>query len=510
MRLWSLAALAAIVAIGLPVIGPPVDAHAQTAGALDPSFANASPNSSVRKTLVQPDGKVLVGGAFTQVAGQNRLRVARLNADGSLDPSFANPQVGGQVWAMALQPDGKILIGGDFKQVAGQNRTYVARLNADGSLDTTFNAVTDGTVYDLALLPDGKVVVGGAFKAFKFGQFTNPRLKVARLNANGTIDLTFGDPGIDLVVFDVTAQPDGSVLVSGHFGQVGGQTIYNVARLTSAGKLDAGFKPATPPDAIVYELALQPDGKVLMGGDFAFVNGTARNRIARVNANGTLDPTFPDANPNGGIDSVTLQDDGKILIGGTFSLVGATPRSHVARLNADASLDTSFAPQPNGTSVSGTTVQADGNILISGSFTEVEGQPRSGLARVFGTSTGGGSGGGGSGGGPTPTPADALSVAAVKAKVSRRGAYISSRVKVTAAGTITQQATTGLKDIRVRCSSTKTVAAATTSQLKCNLGRKGRRSLRKGSLKLTLRTTFTPVGGTAVFSNRKITLKRKR
>ena len=101
-------------------------------------------------------------------------------------------------------------------------------------------------------------------------------------------------------------------------------------------------------------------------------------------------------------------------------------------------------------------------------------------------------------------------MASVKQKVTRKGAYITSRVNVSRAGTITQQATTGSRTLKRWCRVTKRTDGAGVHTLKCNLGSKGRKALRESSLKLTLRTTFTPTTGTAATAERKVTLKRKR
>jgi hypothetical protein len=157
-------------------------------------------------------------------------------------------------------------------------------------------------------------------------------------------------------------------------------------------------------------------------------------------------------------------------------------------------------------------LQPDGKVMIAGLFNTVENQPRERVARLFGNADGGGGGsnGGGSNDGPKPTPADALNVSAVKAMVSRTGATVRSRVKVSGAGKITQLATTGSKKLKLRCRVTRTVSAASTSTFTCKMGKKGRRALKKGSLKLTLRTTFTPATGTSVTTEQKLTVKRKR
>ncbi len=98
--------------------------------------------------------------------------------------------------------------------------------------------------------------------------------------------------------------------------------------------------------AYVYSVAVQADGKILLGGDFTTVGGTPRNHIARLNADGTLDTGF-NPNANGDVYSVAVQADGKILLGGNFTTVGGTARNHIARLNADGTLDTGFNPNAN-------------------------------------------------------------------------------------------------------------------------------------------------------------------
>lgn len=124
----------------------------------------------------------------------------------------------------------------------------------------------------------------------------------------------------------------------------------------------------------------------------------------------------------------------------------------------------------------------------------------------------GGAGGAGSGGssGGSGAAAPSVSVSSVKRKVSKTAASIISRVTVSGAGKIDQQATTGSKKLKTRCSVSKTTSAAGAQTLTCNLGSTGRRALKKGDLKLTLRTSFTPTGGSAVVVNKALTLKRKR
>jgi uncharacterized delta-60 repeat protein len=97
--------------------------------------------------------------------------------------------------------------------------------------------------------------------------------------------------------------------------------------------LDASFNPGTGADHWVNSIALQPDGKILIGGYFDTYNGTTRNRIARLNTDGSLDASFnPGTGANDGVRSIALQPDGKILIGGLFTAYNGTGRNRVARI----------------------------------------------------------------------------------------------------------------------------------------------------------------------------------
>ncbi|MEP6900614.1 MAG: delta-60 repeat domain-containing protein, partial [Actinomycetota bacterium] len=152
-------------------------------------FINPDIDNTVIKTIVQPDGRILAAGSFSNVAGEPRAKVVRLNPNGSLDASFQNPAVTGpafneNVFTMALQPDGKILIGGQFTSVGGLPRTYLARLNTDGTPDTAFAPTLNNPVVTLDLETDGKIVIGGYFSVVN-GQ---TRTNLARLNADGSLD----------------------------------------------------------------------------------------------------------------------------------------------------------------------------------------------------------------------------------------------------------------------------------------------------------------------------------
>jgi uncharacterized delta-60 repeat protein len=316
-------------------------------GSLDPGFNPGSgANGFVQAIAVQSDGKVLIGGRFTAINGATRNRIARLNADGSFDTGF-NPGSGANsdVLVSVVQSDGKVLIGGNFSVVNGVARNFIARLNADGSLDTGFNpgSGADNTVHAMAVQGDGKVLIGGSFNTFN-GVARN---FIARLNADGSLDTGFNlGSGLDnYYVFTLAVQSDGKVLIGGGFSTVNGVTRNHVARLNADGSLDTSFNPGSGANgSYVYGLALQSDGKVLIGGSFNTFNGVARSCIARLNANGSLDTGF---NPGSGADNtvykLAVQSDGRALIGGFFTIFNGVARNYIARLKSDLPAITSAA-----------------------------------------------------------------------------------------------------------------------------------------------------------------------
>jgi uncharacterized delta-60 repeat protein len=347
----------------------------------------------VMALAVQADRKILVGGSFTSLAGQPRNNLGRLNLDGSLDLAF-NPGVSSDsesaVLALAVQPDGKILVGGNFPTIGGQSRTNLGRLNSDGTVDGAFNPGAVGpdlsAVYCLAVQSDGKILVGGEFTTLGGQSRTN----LGRLNADGTLDTTF-NPRPDGPVYSLVVQPDGKILVGGYFTRLVGQSRTNLGRLNAAGTLDTSFSAGAgtddAPDSVVFTLALQADGKVLVGGLFAALGGQPRANLGRLNANGTADAAF---NPGADdfVQSLAVQTDGQILVGGDFTELGGQPHHRIARLNGTGTPDAAFVPNADGAdfpSVFCMAVQVDGLILLGGTFTELDGQPRMGLARLNNT-----------------------------------------------------------------------------------------------------------------------------
>jgi uncharacterized delta-60 repeat protein len=369
-------------------------ARLRSNGSLDTSFLNglAGPNLAVHALAVQPDGRVLIGGEFTSVNGLARNRIARLNSDGSLDATFSGvPGISGPVHAIALQPDGRILVGGDFFGADGVGRHHVARLEADGTLDESFLSGVFGPsdpVRTIALAPDGRILIGGDFTSYQ----GTGRHHLARLEPDGTLDTTFLDglAGPDGIPLSIAVQPDGRVWIGGPFASVHGENRPGIARLEADGSLDPTVLVDVSGAGSVRALALGPEGRVVIGGSFVAVHGVSRHRIARLQDDGSIDLGFenPLAGPSSDVYAIAVQPDGRIVIGGGFTTVGGVSRNRIARLEADGRLDTSFLDGLAGTGsvgfnpVRSLAVQPDGRILIAGRFTTVNGVGRNNVARL--------------------------------------------------------------------------------------------------------------------------------
>jgi uncharacterized delta-60 repeat protein len=257
-------------------------------------------NGEVSVIELQEDGKILIGGRFTSYKGVTSNRIIRLNEDGSRDSSFnigsgfslSQNSIITQVRAIKVLSNGKILVGGEFSDYGGNSVAKLVRLEHDGRLDTTF--ITDSSIsnngfpYVIQIQNDGNILVGGTFIN-----------KLVRLNSNGVIDEEFSQkaPWLTPNVNAIAVQSDGKIIAGGTFSTLTGMSI---VRLNTDGSIDINFKvtPGTGSrssggfPASIDSVAIQPDGKILLGGDFEFINGKYAPNIARLNTDGSIDTTF--------------------------------------------------------------------------------------------------------------------------------------------------------------------------------------------------------------------------
>lgn len=338
-------------------------------GELDPYFRTGlGVNGGVHVVALQPDGKILIGGWFTQVEGTPNVRIARLHPDGSVDTSFRTGSgFDDHVYDIAVQPDGKIVVAGQFSSFDGEPRWFLTRLNSDGSRDTSFAAgdgapqQIPGYIQNIVLQPDGKIIVGGNFKYIGGASFNN----IARLNSDGTADPTFtigtgtfsNNPSTYGLVYGVALQSDGKIVIGGAFHSFNGTPRHRIARLMPNGTLDTSFNPQISGYSYVSGIAIQPDGKIIFGGGAA-VGVSDLKALTRLNTDGSLDPSF--TRFVGGLDTyarIAFQPDGRMIVS----------NSGIARYLADGSPDPSFVME-SGFGARASALQPDGQLVIGGQF----------------------------------------------------------------------------------------------------------------------------------------------
>jgi uncharacterized delta-60 repeat protein len=288
----------------------------------------------------------LIYASATMFSGSNAI--GRLLVSGLPDTSFkTNAGMVGSPDTILELPDRSILVGGLFSRVNGEIRRSLARLFENGELATNFNLTfganpTTARLYALALQADGRVLIGGTFGTVD----GFPRRSLARLESNGTLDTNFlsaANAGTLQRVYAIALQPDGSVLVGGDFTLWSGQNRQHLVRLNSQGNVDTNFARAGP--FVTLQLAgvpavegilVQPDGRILIRGQFSQVLGVPRAGIARLLADGTPDPEF-DPNPAErslqlDVRAMAFAPGGRLLMGGRFTSVATLPWNHFVLL----------------------------------------------------------------------------------------------------------------------------------------------------------------------------------
>jgi len=378
--------------------------QAQNQAGVDPNFNSGSGfNGFVFNLNEQPDGKIIATGAFTSYNGTTANGIIRLNPDGSIDSSFnTGSGFDNSTLPAAIQNDGKIIVGGIFTSYNGTTANGIIRLNPDGSIDSSFSTGDGFDDYPLsiAIQTDGKIIVGGFFTSYN-GVTNN---KIIRLNPDGSMDSGFDtgigfDTGSPDAVYSISLQPDGKIIASGVFVEYNDEFSQGIARINADGSRDESFFVGESGcgfgNGLIYVNTLQPDGKIITGGSFEEYgcNDTPDN-INRVNNDGSVDSTFSGAGMGVTDDyevyALAVQNDGKILVGGRFSEYNETEVHQFVRLNSDGSRDNSF-DMGTGFSWDAVGIRAikvlqDGRILIGGSFNAYNNETHNNIVCLVGTS----------------------------------------------------------------------------------------------------------------------------
>ncbi|WP_339837503.1 T9SS type A sorting domain-containing protein [uncultured Flavobacterium sp.] len=350
--------------------------NAQTVAELDLTFNNnpnltgdgiGAPYGNVYTSAKQSDGKILIGGDFWKYNGIDCTGIIRLNTDGSIDNSF-NIIINGingnnSIYSINILSDGKIIIAGNYG---------IKRLNSDGSIDSTFNLsmTSGGYIKTSTIQPDGKILIGGSFTAYN----NISTYRIARLNTDGSLDTNFNVGGLgaqygitgssnETIVKNIKLQADGKIIVIGNFTAFNSTIRNHIARLNNDGSIDLsfnseiGFGFQSNQYVNANSISIQPDNKIIVGGQFITYNNSPAKGLVRINSDGTIDNTFNIGNgfallgtyPSGNtflypgyVIATEIQSDGKILIGGRFTKIDQISIKNLARLNSDGTLDSSF------------------------------------------------------------------------------------------------------------------------------------------------------------------------
>src|SRR6218665_1496592 len=378
-------------------MGMAVSAQNQIPGRLDPSFVTGTGfEDNMDALAIQPDGKIIVAGQGDDYQGVPIKRIIRLNEDGSPDPTFNGPDllIYENYNKILLQPDGKILALSHYTNNVNSTSIYhhFKRMNADGSLDTTFNAggtgvieTTTSRVENMVVQPDGKIIIVGQFSHYN----GVPSKNIARLNADGTLDATFVvGSGFNTSPYGLCLQPDGKLIVAGDFSNYNGASAYDFIRINPDGTKDTTFTP----DRVsgVGTIGLQSNGNIVVTGGFTTISGIARNRIAILNPNGVLinnssTPPGPTSASNDAILDFTVQPDDKIIAVGYFTQWGGVSQRHIVRLNANGFIDNTFSPISAANWMIWEIKPYPGNrYVIAGGFSTYDGQSKRYIARING------------------------------------------------------------------------------------------------------------------------------
>jgi uncharacterized delta-60 repeat protein len=366
---------------------------------LSPNFNNSN---LLKKTIISPsDSLYLIGPLYTNYF----FGILDSNLDSLENNLYTQQDYNDIINNITYTEDNKLIIAGKFTNYKNQiNVSRLIKLNEDRSLDENFisNAVTDGStpyfnneVLSLANIGNS-ILVAGLFTNYK-NQSGNSYL--LKFNSDGTEDTLFSQNILSKFnnsINVILVQKDNKILVGGNFSSYNGNTSDRyLIRLNEDGTPDEAFNLniRSKFNAYVKCMAIQKDGKILVGGNFNSFRSSSINKLIRLNEDGTEDISFTEkavvrngvAGFSDVINSISLQSDGKIIIGGEFTnYSGQTGKSYLVRLFEDGREDFIFSEkvvtEKINNKVLNVEVEFNDNIIISGNFTNYNSP---GLSYIF-------------------------------------------------------------------------------------------------------------------------------
>ncbi len=345
-------------------------------------------DNTVRTLFLQSDQNLIVGGDYLSLNGNLFSGLIRLKPDGTVDDTFdVGEGFNGKVYTSYVQPDGKIILGGSFTNYKGVKAGRLIRINKDGSYDASFNtsiAATTGIIYEISPQEDGKIIIVGSFT--KYNNVTVNR--IARIESNGLLDTSFNTgSGALSNITNVKVLSNGRILIGGNFTSFNGFSANRIIRLMPDGRRDDNFNVGTGFNDDVNAIAAQSDGKIILGGKFTNYKGTQANRIIRINEDGTTDDSFFSGSGFSEEAVQVIKTDvlGNIMVGGSFTgFYNGTEVNRICFLNSDGTLKTDFdiGSGPGSASVLCLAFDAEGAWFIGGSFSVFDSLNQGKLAKI--------------------------------------------------------------------------------------------------------------------------------
>ncbi len=323
--------------------------------------------------------------------------------DGDFTPKTIDIELVNDPWKEGSEEFTVVLANPQGGAAVGQANIATVRIKGNdsiGSVDTTFapgfavgGLASFSMVHAIHSQPDGRLVVGGLFEPLHNTNSSH----LTRLNSDGSLDETFAlGTGFDAEVRALAAQPNGHILIGGDFGTFNGANVNGLVRLDAQGRLDQTFSAGQGADGRIYAIGVEAGGNILIGGEFERVDDVNRLGLARLNSAGALQPLDVRLSGDGyaSVQSIAAMTNGEVYVGGLFESAGGYLRNGLFRLLANGTVDPAFRPatvtnqyDANGdyTFIIYSVVPLpDGKVLAGGSFYEVDGEARRGLVCLNG------------------------------------------------------------------------------------------------------------------------------
>jgi uncharacterized delta-60 repeat protein len=342
-------------------------------GTVNDNITWASSNNAIYINSGATLSSYYYGGGFTTVGGVSTNRFTKYFSNGTSDPSYdIGSGFNGEPQGIAIDSNNKAIVGGNYTTFNGSSQNKLIRLNTNGSKDTSFDIGSGFAIGQypstIAIDSNGKILVGGLFTTYN-GSSQN---YLIRLNTDGSKDTSFNiGSGFNGQVTSIAIDSNGKIVVGGSFTLFTGATANYIIRLNSDGSVDTSFNVGTGFNSAVASLAIDSNNKVVVGGAFSSYNGVFSLILIRINSDGSKDTSYPSGggNPNSNVYKVTIDSNGKIYVGGAFTAYNGVTSNRIVRLNSDGSRDSTFAIGTGfDNQVNAISVKSDGRVLVGGFF----------------------------------------------------------------------------------------------------------------------------------------------